>query len=116
MNLIIDCEFVNKETWHKLGDVLAPKTIWQKSLPDRIGLTNLTVESPRSDKFEGYLQVSIGPIEPKYQARININNHIELQNQGNPLSGPEIIAANWDDAISSAEQVAKRTIKEAIRS
>ena len=116
MNLVIDYEFENEETWHKFGDVLAPKTIWQKSLPDRIGLTNLTIQSPRNDKFEGYLQVSIGPIEPKYQARININNHIELQNQGNLLSVPEIIAANWDDAIASAEQVAERTIKEAIRS
>jgi len=117
MNLIIDYEIFTEDNWHKIGDVLAPKNIWAKSLPERIGLKTLTVHSPRKDDFEGFIQVSIGPTESnKFQVRINVNNHIELdlKEKEIKLNPSELVAEKWDHAIGFAKEISDRTIKEAI--
>jgi len=119
MNLIVDYEITNQDDWHKIGDVLAPKDIWAKCLPERIGLKSLTVQSPRKDELEGYIQVSIGPTKlNKFQVRMNINNHVELELKKKEikLNPSDVVAENWDLAIDLAEKIAEKTIKEAIES
>ena len=117
MNLIIDYEISSSDNWHKIGDALAPKKIWSKSLPDRIGLKSLVVQSPRLDDLEGFIQVSIGPTEmEKYKVRINVNNHVELEPKEKDikLNPSDIISDKWNKAMKLAEEIAERTIKEAI--
>jgi len=117
LNLKIEYEIDDEENWHKIGDVLAPKEIWQDSLPDRIGLKRLLIESPRPDNLDGYIRVSIGPsISTIHSVKLEVNNHFELldRNSKPQHKATEIIAQKWDEAMELAGNICKSTIKRAI--
>lgn len=104
-----------EEHWHKVGDVLAPKMIWEESLPKRVGLTSLTVQSPRPDSLKGSVNVSISPSRTNsFGVNFDVNNHVELE--ANQEDGERkydvsmILAAHWDSSLALARKISETTL------
>lgn len=113
MNMNFDLSLPDEESWHKLGDVLAPKEIWNKVLPERVGLLFLKVESPRDDDLPGNINVTFGPSpikEIKNGVHFNINNHIEL---GDDLSIQSVLE-KWEFSLEEAKKISQTIIEEAL--
>lgn len=105
------------EGWHKIGDTLAPKEIWNESLPERVGLATLAVQSPRQDNLDGKLLVSVKPSRKhdadEYGIFINVNSHVDLSDRG-IAEVPAIITEYFEPAIDIATTIANTTINSAM--
>lgn len=112
MNRTIDFSFKDEQTWHKIGDTLAPKTIWEKSVPNRVGLTILGVRSKLTDGLQGYINVNLQPsTRTQYGVVININNHVEIaENQ----TVTEILSQHWVSSMEKAFKIAQTTLREVL--
>jgi len=115
MNYMVSYKMANEGDWHKVGHILAPKSIWEETLNKPVGMKSLSVECPRDDDFKGYINVSISPggLE-KLTVNITVNNHIEISEEGESLSPTKILMNYWDNAIKYAKTVAETTIKKAL--
>ncbi len=111
MNLTINYTVADEKTWHKIGDSLAPKTIWKKSLPERVGLLLLRVQSPRTDTLPGNIKVTVESRE-EFGITININSHVELDESINVI---DILSDRWEATMEQATDIANTTIDEAIK-
>lgn len=114
MNINFDLSFRDEGLWHKLGDTLAPKDIWNKSLPSRVGLITLTVKCPRTDQFKGNLRISIESIrheDIKFGIRFGTNSHVELNNE---VTVEHVLLTSWEDSLAHAKQTKDAVIQEAI--
>lgn len=119
MNLITTCEIDTEENWHKIGDNLAPKTIWEEFLPKRVGLSSLTVLSPRKDSLKGNMRVNIRSLKKDFfGVIINVNNHVELEDiQGEKeeiYDVPTVLAEHWDPGLVLARNICETLLKKAI--
>ncbi len=110
MNLAIKYAVGNEDDWHKIGDTLAPKLIWEKSLPSRVGLRSLRVHSPRTDDLDGDIKVTIESRE-NFGVNVDINSHVEIAPD---IIMSEILSEYWDDSIHQAITIANTTINEAL--
>jgi hypothetical protein len=124
VHLSVDSE----EQWHKIGDVLTPKTIWEDSLSSP-GMKNVTIWGARPDEYAGRVQVQVEP-----SARISLavfvghNDHFTLTLAGSrtelrPLTldltkqdveatsekipvALKILTEQWANSLSRADRVA----------
>ena len=67
MNIELIYKIDTEESWHKIGNNLVPKKYWEGPLPKGVGLTSLTVSSPRPDDLKGLIKVSIGPSKTDFK-------------------------------------------------
>ena len=114
MNLIADFKINSEENWHKIGDNLAPKDLWEKSLPKRVGLKSIKLSSPRPEGLNGTVNVGVDSFsnEPiPYGVRFNINNHVEIDEANNV---PSILADQWDQSLALAFKICDVTLSEAL--
>lgn len=115
LNYNVTYDIGNAEDWHSVGNCLAPKSIWEETLPKPVGMKSLAVESPREDEYNGYINVTIGPVRAKgYGINIGVNNHIEKAEGKESLNPPDILMGNWDAAILFAKKIAENTITKAL--
>ncbi|MEO7818543.1 MAG: hypothetical protein ABIS18_05290 [Actinomycetota bacterium] len=67
------------DVWHRLGDALAPKDLWEPEL--RLpGMRSVTIEGVRPDEFAGHIQVSVQPsarVQPGIY--VSYNDHYVLR-------------------------------------
>lgn len=64
-----------EESWHALGDEVAPKEFWSNIL-HKTGLRSLTMEGQRQDGFKGFIRVRIEPsLRVKTGVFIQVNDH-----------------------------------------
>lgn len=103
---IIDSE----SNWHKIGDTLAPKDIWNKII-EKPGLRSLVIESKPviTDKYKNIVRITVGPIKEELSFRIVVNNHHELVNIDNQTFGSDrvmnIFREKWDDSQKEALKI-----------
>jgi hypothetical protein len=121
------------EDWHRLGDTVAPKAIWEKmlSLP---GTASLSIRGVRQDDYAGFVQVRFEPSNAVPCAIfIEQNDHFVLKEvAGQPetreeLFDPryseflvvepspslvsiavEILTRRWDSSISRGNEIARQ--------
>lgn len=116
------------ESWHELGDKLAPKEYWERflKLP---GLKSMTVQGVRSDEYAGAIRVRFEPSAlVSHGIFISYNDHHELRTvekqpasraefaapgepvEPSPKNIPlaiEIMQDRWLESIDAASRVAK---------
>gem|GEM_PF-557094 len=118
MNLITIYRIDTEEIWHKIGDTLVPKNIWEESLPKRIGMTSVAVQSPRQDSLDGFIRVIVSSVRSEfYGVSFNINSHVELnakQHKETKYELTEIIAQYWEPALRVAREISERILRKAI--
>ena len=100
------------QVWHKIGHVLAPKTIWRKYLKEP-GLRALTIEGQRNDEFKGNINVTVRPvIGSSYAVAVAVNNHCELSDKQD-LRISDLLADHWLNAIKKASDISANIILDA---
>lgn len=111
MNLIMLYTAKDEDSWHKIGDTLAPKTVWEESLPERIGLLSLRVQSPRTDELPGKITVSVES-RPENGVSISFNSHVDL---GEDDSLHVILSEHWETTVDQGKKICETTIREALK-
>ncbi len=126
LNFLAHFRFNTEAEYHKIGDVLAPKTIWDSLYPDRssAGLADLSIRiqdaergsAPRSGNEK---RISVQPSgKVKFGVFMSLNDHREILDVGNGISPAEqaatIIDSDWqsscDDAIRIFDQVVSQAL------
>jgi hypothetical protein len=113
MNRAFDVALQDEATWHKVGDTLAPKTIWNKVLPERVGLTSLKVKSPRADGLEGSINASVETSrlqDIKYGVHFGVNSHVEINDD---VTIEYVLTKYWEESLHSSEKMCESIIEEA---
>jgi len=114
MNMTFDFSFQDEALWHKIGDTLAPKDIWEKVLPKRVGLTSLKVKSPRVDDLEGNINIAVETLRSediKFGIRFSVNNHIEIDDD---KTIEDLLMNHWEESLQQADKLSEMIIEEAI--
>lgn len=118
INFNADYKMSSADLWHKVGDVLAPKTVWNSFFPEHsnaVGLTNLAIEiSPgkrggeSGDDLKRY-NVSYSKTIPHGVSFLE-NNHfsIKVDKKGKTTAASLVVGLmneNWFVGISEAKKV-----------
>jgi hypothetical protein len=114
------------DDYHKVGDTLAPKTIWNALYPDQAaGLIDLTIKiepAVRGEKPESkdYIRFSVQPsqrIQPGVFVAYNAHHVIEPNLEGTKSPAEKVadhIDENWEitwkDAVGKAEKLMKMSM------
>jgi len=114
VNAVIKVQAPDEATWHQVGDALAPKEIWSKSLVGRVGLKRLSVKAERDDGLDGEVNVDVAALsDPVYGIALSINNHLVLKDE--PKFIETVLMDHWDRLQENAEAVFKNTLEEATK-
>jgi hypothetical protein len=85
-------QVANEEIWHRVGDLLAPKTmVWEKVMEGRPGMAMLRVEDVRPGPPTVRVWATVEPVRephPPYRFQIHVNWHGDL-----PQESPEGVVA-----------------------
>ncbi len=126
LNFMAHFKAENFTLYHKVGDVLAPKAIWNTIFPNmNIGIQDLTMivqEGMRDDQLEVKPNHRRVTVQPSLQIRagifLQINNHYGLGVTGRPLAaaGDASLVARkyWGPEFDQAQEVFQRLLSETI--
>ena len=133
INRSVHFDVESYERWHKIGDRLAPKDIWEGvlTLP---GTRNVTILAVRPDKFDGSISVQVEPsVKVPHGVYVAVNDHFTLTNvEEQPTTrsdGPlqqalvppsselipiavGILSDEWVDSMTRAEAIFRHVAKQ----
>ncbi|MGE3343810.1 MAG: hypothetical protein AB7L71_10265 [Vicinamibacterales bacterium] len=104
------------DSWHRLGDKLAPKEAWNAVLGGRPGLATLEILAARDDSADTKVRVRVQPsvrVTP-YGAYFNINEHYEASVEKGLRGLLDILDSRWEPAQAYAGRVATQVLDWAI--
>lgn len=127
LNFLAHFRLGTEAEYHKIGDVLAPKPIWNSLYPDKnaAGLANLTIriqdaergQTPRSDNEK---RISVQPSgKVKFGVFLSLNDHREIiESKDAGMTTAEQAAAlidsewqnSWDDAVRVFDSVVSQAL------
>ena len=103
------------EKWHQIGDILAPKKIWN-TIFKKPGLKSLSIlESDRDDGLKGYIQLKIEP-----SARVNpglfisTNDHFQVNDADSALGADEILDIlenRWQESLERSTNIVNKLLE-----
>jgi len=119
----------SEDEYHRLGDVLAPKGVWNSLYPnDRAGLDTLTIRiqhgtrgKPAETKDERRITVKPSDKIPRFGIHLSYNDHHDVSVRQADLSPAEQVAtivdeqweAAWRDAVRVFDSVLSAALGEA---
>lgn len=114
LNWEIHFQLESEELWHKAGDKLVPKEIWNEVL-EKPGMRSLTVNGIRKDGLKGSYNIKVEPsTRVQYGLYININDHFETEDPKNTLGSDEMIGIlkeKWSDSHDNSNVVFELLLK-----
>ncbi|MBN2443094.1 MAG: hypothetical protein JXJ04_17170 [Spirochaetales bacterium] len=102
----------NEKDWHKIGNTLAPKTIWN-SIVKNPGMNSLTIQSERdADIHKGYIRTKVEPYsQSKYGVLIKINDHYEIDIKKDEIVNSDeilkIFENEWRNSLEKSTSIIK---------
>ena len=105
-----------EDHWHRVGDALAPKTLWSPHLVKRPGLRTLQIEeSSRSDGLPGKAIVTVQPsLTYKHGVYFDINNEIHAREEPTQFFA-DVIRKNWQRLLNDARATAEDVLEKALQ-
>lgn len=127
LNYFAHFRLASEAEYHKVGDVLAPKTIWNSlySTKCAVGLANLTVKIEDAERGQlprsgDQKQISVQPsTKLKYGVFLSLNDHREIKESsvvGTTTAEQAAAVADadwqnsWDDAVRVFETVISQSL------
>lgn len=127
LNFLAHFRLGTEAEYHKIGDVVAPKPIWNSLYPDKntAGLANLTIriqdaergQTPRSGNEK---RISVQPSgKVKFGVFLSLNDHREIvETKDDGMTAAEQAAAlidsvwqnSWDDAVRVFDSVVSQAL------
>lgn len=102
-----------KEMWHRVGNTLAPKAVWNDLLADP-GMRQLTMQGERSDGLTGQVYVRVEPsAKVPYGIFVSVNHHLTLAANAPLESAMDILRQHWSRLQRDARTVATGLIEAA---
>jgi len=91
-------EIENEETWHRIGDTLAPKSIWNDFFPEA-GLREIHISSTRGntstkDELTTAIIKGIEPINNKRALEVSVNH---FRNVNDDNCAADLIESAWSN-------------------
>jgi len=114
MHRLLHFQMRNKDQWHKLGHILAPKEPWSGIL-DRPGLLNVSIQGYSSEVPAGTAIIKLQP-----STRVEFGVYIEMSEEFGPPSEGEAeeipwinrhLQAEWDITMKFFEDSASRLLE-----
>jgi len=106
-----------EEDWHKIGDILAPKTIWKKVFK-KPGMRALIIEeSIRPDNLAGFIRIKIEPsiriTLERFGIYFNVNDHFEFDKKDiNSVDYfTEILNNKWNESTERTTKIIKTILE-----
>lgn len=97
------------ETWHKAGNTLAPKEIWEGVLTQPGMLSVQMRESERVDGFKGNINVKIEPSTRVHPGIFfTVNDHIERKDSESSEGAREImdiLGSHWETSYKRSAEI-----------
>lgn len=127
INFIGDYKMPTTESWHKVGDVLAPKTIWHKFFPEEnnsVGLTELTIQVDKHNRAKIEPTNERTRLSVSYSTKImngicfSINNHFDVADKKiSPKDSSAdlavtLISKNWDQMMVQSKELFANVLAE----
>lgn len=122
LNRICHFKIGTKDEWHRLGDILAPKTLWSDVLAERPGLLSLTIEGKRPGSDAKFFHTRIEPSRKiEYGLLVYTNEHFDLTTSINDNSSGDqlllgtqsvidLIRGNWEQALEFNLTIASKLL------
>lgn len=103
------------ESWHMVGDRLAPKPDWGGIL-DSPGMKSLSMQGLRPDDYSGYVLVKVEPSnQVEFGIYINVNDHYELtassEIPANKSGVVAILSENWQKSMRNGLYIADKIVE-----
>jgi hypothetical protein len=96
------------DKWHTLGHDLAPKAFWMEFFPHP-GLQTLTIRQiPRTDEFEGHVEITIQPsirINPGVYLAVNDHYNVGQHRIFGADRATEVLRSRWSQSSDFSERV-----------
>jgi hypothetical protein len=101
------------EAWHRLGDKLAPKEIWNDILPGRPGMLTTEISVVMPDAEPGsVINVKVQPsLQITQGAYFEVINHYVAPKKDSLKSCMNILRKDWKERQSNALDIANRVIR-----
>ncbi len=112
INSILRYTVDSEEKWHRIGDALVPKNIWNKYLNGHVGMTRVSVRSEsQSDENGDEVNVLISPTLSNERKGIivDINNHFAADDTNKLV---EILSDQWEGLQLKDRSMAEGILKE----
>jgi hypothetical protein len=105
------------ESWHFIGDTLAPKERWKKLLSGHIGLLALTIEGRREKSASKYIRVNLQPSQKVTNGiYVDYNEHFEPAGEKQLPVLMENLEQLWDSGQQHAIDLAQQLLSDIIES
>ncbi len=117
LNFLGHYKLASEDEYHRVGDVLAPKGIWEELYPDAMpGLADLTVRIQRGSRGEPLKtkdekRISVQPSEKiRFGVFLSYNDHhdVSARDEDNLRSGERVatlIDSEWESSWRDADRV-----------
>lgn len=124
LNLYTDVYFDSLDYWHSVGDLITPKDIWYKAIPEseKIGMANVQMQIKKPEGEQGLYNFTVGWLETPKAIRFSINNHYDdkqpaASKQKNLRSGSfdpiAIVTACWQQTLDFHEHLIHSLLSQA---
>lgn len=99
----------DEAAWHKVGNTLTPKNIWQSTMKSP-GMRSVTIEDERDDGYKGYVRVTVQPsVQITHGIYVQVNEHFQFSPNDSPLQsgdakrGVELLNDSWESLMARSE-------------
>lgn len=106
INLTHHYQFKDKEKYNSIGDILAPKALWNP-IAKNPGLRKLEMRSERADQYKGEINTHFG-ISQNFELgiRVQVNDHYILYDKtDSDINASRAISAltdNWENSVKNS--------------
>jgi len=116
INQALHLETGSEESWHRIGDSLAPKEPIWRALYEKPGMSSVTIQSPRSGQFAGDINVSVQPsVLARPGVYVTSNFEYKPPTEGETASrAREFIKSEWKVAIKEATRVVEEIFQKLV--
>jgi hypothetical protein len=111
LNRMMHFALGSEESWHNLGDKLAPKEPWREVLEHRPGLRQLDILSQEDPPNGPTVMVRVQPsLAIKWGVYFETNEHFPAPKQNGLESMIEILQHRWEDSQRNGERIARHIL------
>jgi hypothetical protein len=110
INRMMHFKMSSEEEWHRVGNQLAPKPVWEKIM-DKPGMISVAVKGQRSGAKSKFVQIRAEPsTQVKPGVFVQTTEHYE-EETASTMWVPEVLEASWEGAQTYALTAASQLLE-----
>jgi hypothetical protein len=113
INSILQFIAKNSNEWHRVGNRLVPKNIWEQYYDGHVGMTRVSVTGEKTfGDISANLNITIAPVASSgiNGVVVNINNHFDLKSTRELHN---ILSTHWEELQKKSRSISEQILDEA---